>query len=52
MKKILLKLLGIKGYCRTFHTCFEDKNDKTKWHCYKCKLSFDKKPSDGDTGPR
>lgn len=44
--------MGKKNFCREFHTAFGDKNDKKKWYCPKCDISYDKRLSDDFIGPK
>ena len=50
MINIMKKLFSKEWYCRMFHTAYGTKDNK--WHCEKCDITYDKKLSDCDIGPR
>ena len=45
-----MNLLKKLWYCRMFHSPSPTDNDK--WYCRKCNITYDKRLSDGDTGPK
>lgn len=48
MKRLLIRFFGAVWFCSMFHTAYGTPDKK--WHCKKCKLTYDRRPSDNYIG--